>query len=491
MSHRLLSLPAAFARGIAAMSGLLAGATLVIVAPRTTRGQEAPQQYDVVIANGRVVDPASKRDQVINVGILDGRIAAISRATLTGKRTIDAKGLVVAPGFIDLHEHVQDEASHRHQVRDGVTSAFEMEGGTADVAGWYRERGEAQLINFGVAVGHMPVRIQAFGGAQALTPSGPSAHDSATATQRATMLKLLEQGLAEGAVGLGAGFAYTDGMTTGEMADVFGVAARAHVPVYVHTRTGLAGVKQALEAAHAARSAVHIVHLNSVSLGETPQTIAAITEARRLGRDVTTEAYPYSAGMTGIQSAILDQYENAPDSMYEKLLRPETGERLTRASFAKYRKEGGTIIIFMNTEPMVDLAMTSPLTMVASDAYMINEKGHPRTSGTYSRSLGRYVRELGTVPLMEMIRKMSLMPAERLAPRVPSMRKKGRIALGADADITVIDPASVGDRATYAEPGLPPTGIPYVLVNGVVVVDNGELVPGVKPGKPVRARIIK
>ncbi|MBI3791897.1 MAG: amidohydrolase family protein [Gemmatimonadetes bacterium] len=474
-----------FARAGCALASLLAATLLAAPA----RAQGAPVQYDLVIANGRVVDPASRRDQVINVGITDGRIAAISRAALAGKRTIDATGLVVAPGFIDLHEHVVDPATQGHQVRDGVTSAFEMEAGTATVAQWYAERGDAMLINFGVSIGHMPVRMTAFGSAGALTPSGPAAHDTATAAQRAQILKLLEQGIAEGAVGVGAGFAYTEGMTRGEMADVFGVASRAHVPVYVHTRTGFAGVSEALEAARLAHSAIHVVHLNSVSLGETPKTLAAITEARRLGRDVTTESYPYSAGMTGIQSAVLDRFENAPDSMYQQLLRPETGERLTRATFAKYRKEGGTIIIFMNTEPMVDLAMTSPLTMVASDALMIDEKGHPRTSGTFSRSLARYVRELKAVPLMEMIRKMSLMPAERLAARVPAMRKKGRIALGADADLTLIDTARVADRATYVQPTLPPDGIPYVIVNGVVVVDNGQIAPGVKPGRPIRARV--
>lgn len=466
-------------------AAVLAASTLTAMA----RAQDAPQRYDLVIANGRVVDPASKRDAVMNVGIIDGRIAAISRSALTGARTIDATGLVVSPGFIDLHEHVNDDATFGHQVRDGVTTAFEIEGGTADVAGWYRAHGEAQRINFGVAVGHMPVRIRAFNDTSALTPSGPSAHSPATKAQRDLMIKLLEQGLAEGAVAIGAGFAYTDGMTADEMADLFGVAARAHVPVYVHVRPGIAGVQQALAAARASHSAIHFSHINSVSLLETPLTLKAIADARRTGHDVTTEAYPYSAGMTGIQSAILDRYENGTDSMYQTLLRPETGERLTRETFAKYRKIGGTIIIFMNSEAMVDTAMMSPLTMVASDAFMINEKGHPRTSGTYSRSLKRYVRELKAVPLMDMIRKMSLMPAERLAGRVPSMRKKGRIALGADADITIIDTATVADRATYTEPTLPPVGIPYVLVNGVVVVDKGALVPGAKPGKPVRARV--
>lgn len=482
---------AAHHRSMPRASRVAAITLLTLAMARVAPAQGAPVQYDLVIANGRVVDPASNRDAVLNVGVLDGRIAAVSKSALTGKRTIDATGLVVAPGFIDLHEHVVDRAIQGHQVRDGVTSAFEMEGGTDDVAAWYRARGDHMLINFGVSIGHMPVRAAVFGGPKGLTPSGAAAHDTATAAQRAEIVKRLERGLAEGALGVGAGFAYTTGMTKGEMLELFGVAARAHVPVYVHTRPTLAGVREALDAAREARSPIHLVHLNSVSLGDTKQTLAAVAEARRTGRDVTTESYPYAAGMTGIQSAILDQYENAPDSMYQKLLRPETGERLTRETFKKYRKEGGTIIIFMNTDEMVDLAMASPLTMVASDALMIDEKGHPRTSGTYARSLARYVREQKSVTLMEMIRKMSYAPAERLAGRVPAMRKKGRIALGADADLTLFDPQTVADRATYVEPTLPSAGIPYVVVNGTVVVDQGKLVEGVSPGRPVRARIEK
>lgn len=153
--------------------------------------------------------------------------------------------------------------------------------------------------------------------------------------------------------------------------------------------------------------------------------------------------------MTGIQSAVLDAFVNAPDSMYLRLLWPATGERLTRESFERYRIAGGEVIIFMNTDAMVDAAMSSPLTMVASDAFMADGKGHPRTSGTYSRTLARYVRDQRTVTLMDAMRKMSLAPAERLAP----------------------------------------VGIPYVIVNGVPVVEKGELVPNVKPGRAIRAPI--
>jgi len=178
---------------------------------------------------------------------------------------------------------------------------------------------------------------------------------------------------------------------------------------------------------------------------------------------------------------------DAPEQKVAELEWPRTGERLTRETFQKYRKMGGPVVLHTNTEEMVNVAITSPLTMIASDAYWENGTGHPRTAGTYSRVLGRYVRERGSLSLMDAIRKMTLMPAMRLESRVAGMRNKGRLRVGADADITVFDAVQVIDRSTYRAPGLPPTGIQHVIVNGVPVVANGQLVENVAPGRPVRA----
>jgi dihydroorotase len=212
-----------------------------------------------------------------------------------------------------------------------------------------------------------------------------------------------------------------------------------------------------------------------------------IADARQRGMDVTTEAYPYSAGMTEIQSANLDEYAKAPPERVALLEWPKTGERLTPATFQKYRKLGGPVVLHTNSDDMVAVAVQHPLTMIASDAYWEGGTGHPRTTGTYSRVLGRYVRENGAMTLMEALRKMTLLPAQRLEGRVRAMRTKGRLRTGADADLTIFDPAKVIDRSTYREPGLPPLGIDYVVVNGVPVVRMGEVVERTAPGKPIRA----
>jgi dihydroorotase len=258
----------------------------------------------------------------------------------------------------------------------------------------------------------------------------------------------------------------------------------------VHITPGVAGLKEALSLASETHAPLHVVHINSAGLAETPVMLGMIRDARARGRDVSTEAYPYDAGMTEIRSAtIQDVYKSATDKQLAELEWQKTGERLNRESFVRYSGIGGPVVVHTNTEAMVAVAIASPLTIIASDAYWQNGAGHPRTTGTFSRVLGRYVRESHTLSRMEAIRKMTLMPAQRLEARVPAMRQKGRLRVGADADITIFDPATVVDRSTYREPTLSPVGIQYVIVNGVPVVAHGQSVEGIAPGKPVRAPI--
>ena len=459
----------------------LIGFALRAVVPLTA------QNFDLVIVHGRVIDPESGLDAVRSIGIRGGKVEAISEGSLAGRQEIDAAGLVVAPGFIDLHSHGQTDETYRCQVLDGVTTAFELEVGAADIDAWYRDREPGRAINYGVSVGHIPVRIAVMHDPSTFLPSGDAAHKAASPAEIAEMARRIDEGLRKGAVGMGLGPSYTAAATQWEVLEMFRVAGRHHASVHVHIRGGMAGLEEVIAGAALTGAPLHVVHINSSGLAQTREMLQVIAEAQKRGLDVTTEAYPYSAGMTEIQSANYDGWEDWPAERFATLEWPATGERLTRETFLKYRQIGGPVIGHSNTDEMVAVAINSPLTAIASDAYMIKGIGHPRTSGTFSKVLGRYVRESGSLTLVEALRKMTLMPARRLESRVTAMRDKGRIRVGADADLTIFDAARVIDRATYREPSLPPEGIRFVIVNGVPVVRMGKLVAGVAPGRAVRA----
>jgi N-acyl-D-aspartate/D-glutamate deacylase len=458
----------------------------------------ADDPFDLVIANGRVVDPESGLDAVRDVGIRAGKIAALSEQPLSGRERIDAAGLVVAPGFINLHWHGTDPRSNYYEAMDGVTSTFELEIGVADIDKWYDERAGRMPINYGVAVGHAPVRMAVMRDPGAFVPSGDAARRRASDAEIAQILQGVDHGLKRGAVGVGFGLAYTPAASRWEILEAFRVAARHRAAGFVHIRgassAGSADREEGLleVIAHSAVSGapVHVAHINSSAQESVARMLAIIEEARARGVDVSTEAYPYTAGMTRIEAFLFDSWTDRPEQEYGKLQWVATGERLTRETFLKYRKQGGYVLIHANTDARVRKAIVHPLTMIASDGFDIDPPGHPRSAATYSRVLARYVREDGGLSLMEALRKMSLMPAQRLQARVAGMRDKGRVRLGADADLAVFDPAAVRDVATYERPAQFSQGMRYVLVNGAFVVRDGRPVDGATPGRPVRAPIV-
>lgn len=451
--------------------------------------RQSTPPYDLVIANGRVIDPESGLDDVRHVGIRGGTIEAVSSTPLAGTRVIDAARHVVAPGFIDLHEHGQQDESYRMMVRDGVTSAFELEVGTGDVAEWYKAREGGQIVNHGVSIGHIPARMKVLGDpGKGLLPAGIGGSGSATEAQMAAMEAILREGLAQGAVAMGFGSAYTPGAPMSEIERMFRVAAAGGASAHIHMRGGLAGLRETLAAAKSAGVSLHVVHVNSSADTELEAFLSAIKAARDAGQDVTTEAYPYGAGMTEIQSALFDDWATWSDERFGLHQLVSTGERLTRATFGKARAAGGTVIIHGRSEAQTRAAIVSPLSMIASDGFIENGRGHPRTSGTFAKVLGKYVRDERAVTLMDALRRMTLEPARRLEHRTPAMKAKGRIRIGADADLTIFDPATVIDRATYENAGLPSVGIPYVIVGGQSVVDDGE-VTAARPGRAIRAPI--
>ncbi len=474
----------------------LTGSVLIISALLIPAFPSSQAVYDLVILNGRVIDPESRSDSVRNLGISNGIIKTISSNTLRGRAVIDARGLVVSPGFIDLHQHGQDEENYRFKAMDGVTTALELEVGTGDIDAWYAQREQKSLINFGVSAGHLAARMAAMGEPVKFLPTGDAARRAATDAEIEEMKRSLEQGLKRGAVAVGFGIQYTPNASRWEILEMFRVAARFGASCHVHMRH--AGVKepgssiQALEevisAAAITGAPLHVVHIQSTGGPATPKLLQMIAEAKSRKLDVTTECYPYIAGMTDIKSAIFDEgWQEVFGIDYKDLQWAATGERLTKETFAQYRQTGGMVAVFSMTEEVVTAAIKSPLTIIASDGILENGKGHPRTAGTYSRILGKYVREQNTLTLMDALTKMTLMPAQRLERRVPSMRNKGRIRPGADADLTIFDPQSISDRSTFQEPARYAEGIKFVIVNGVVIVRDGQLEPAVHPGRPVRA----
>ena len=440
--------------------------------------------YDTVIQGGRIMDPESGLDSVVNIGILEGQVRAISGDNLDGSRVIDATGLIVAPGFVDLHRHGQSERAYRLQVQDGVTTGLELEIGTPNAATWYAEREGGQLVNYGVSIGHIGVRARAMGDS-VLGSGGITARQQSSPDQISETEQLIREGLAQGAIGVGFGTAYTPGATMDEIEHMFSVAADLGVTAFVHMRGGLEGLDSTLTAANNAAASLHIVHANSSGGGNILEFLEMIQMAQDEGRDVTTEAYPYGASQTGIQSALFDDWESWDDERFERHQWVRTGERLNRETFSKYREEGGSVIIHGRTEEMTLAAVTSPLTIVASDG----GTGHPRGAGTFARILGRYVREQGALELMDALARMTILPTLRLEEFVPAMKTKGRIRVGSDADITIFDPETVIDRATYLEGSLTSDGIEYVLVNGIPVVYEGEIAEGVRPGKAIKAEM--
>jgi N-acyl-D-aspartate/D-glutamate deacylase len=459
----------------------------------------AGDAYDLVISGGRVMDPQSKLDAVRHVGIRDGKIVTLSSTPLSGKTTIDAKGLVVAPGFIDLHEHGAEPRNYEFQAHDGVTTSLELEAGTDDVDKWYAAREGKSLINYGVSIGHIPVRMAVMHDTASWIPTADAARRVASPENLKQMTALMERGFRAGALAEGMGINYTPAATHEEIIEMFRIAAKYDASVHVHMRysgmkeptTGLAALEEVIAVAAETGAPLHVVHITSMELKATPDAIAMIEGARRHGIDVTTENYPYTAGSTAIESTIFDPgWQEAQGITYKDLQWAATGERLTAETFEKYRKEGGIVVIHSIPEEDVRIAIANPNIMVASDGMRLTgAKVHPRGQGTYSRVLGHYVREEKVLDLMTALRKMTLLPAQRLEKRAPAFHDKGRIRIGADADITIFDAARIIDKATFADPLKYSEGIQFVLVNGTPVLKDGQLVEGVMPGRAARAPI--
>ena len=456
------------------------------------------QVYETVIANGRVMDPESGLDAPRNIGIANRRIAAISQSKLDGRVVIDARGLVVSPGFIDLHSHGQDDENYHYKAHDGVTTALELEIGVWPVARFYQERAGKALVNFGASSGHVPARMAVMHDTGDFLPRDEAAHRLATQEETLSIINDVRQGLDDGAIGIGFGIAYVPTTPRQEILRLFQLAAERHVPVFVHMRGGvpdesqsgsIPALQEVIADSAVTGASLHVVHITSVGGRLTLECLQIIEGARKHGLDVTTEMYPYTASASRIESALYDgDWEKRTGNKYSDLQWSATGERLTSETFAKYRKLGGSVIAHTLPEESLRAGLQSPIVMFASDGRLVAGKGHPRSAGTFARVLGLYVREQKVIPLMEALRRMTLMPAQRLEASVPEMRNKGRIKVGADADLVAFDPDRIIDKATFENAAQYSDGIEHVLVGGVAVIRNAKFVDGVFPGVGLRTK---
>ena len=488
------------------------------------------EQYDLALLNGRVMDPETGCDQVCNVGITDGKIVAIEATEpLVGKEVIDATGLVVASGFIDLHMHGQCTPSMRVQAFDGVTTALELEAGNLPVGLAYDVAArEGRPLNYGFSASWALARMSLLnsvkldGTFHPLLANISTPHWSVLVPleQSQQIVALVEQELQEGALGIGILLGYGPQANHDEYYALAHLAARYDVPTFTHVRCGnvlepggaYEGIAEVVAAALATGAHMHVCHVNSTSLRHMDHVLEVIRRAQQLGLKITAEMYPYGAGCTVIGAAfaapeLLPQLGIEATAIFDVT----TGRWVSNAQdLAQIRDQHPSdlgVFHFLDEEKpedriLLEHALTFRNMAIATDTlpFMVegkilegdiwpvpeNAQAHPRASGSYARVLGRYVRELRVLPLMEALRRVSLVPAQILEAAAPQMKQKGRVQVGADADLVVFDPETVIDRATYEHPSLTSLGMHHVLVNGQFVIKEQALVREALPGKPVR-----
>jgi len=493
-------------------------------------------EYDLVINNGRVMDPETKYDKIANVGIKNGTIATITDKAIEGKQMIDATGHVVAPGFIDIHAHGQNIGDYRMQAMQGVTTMLELESGVLPIAQWYEAQSQKRLpLNYGAASGWTYARIATFSGTapeataeyfQNAQKDSAWKMDIATPEQLEKILGYVQEGLDQGALGIGINAGYAPGYGQKEYYALAELAAERDVATYTHVRyasnlepkSSFEAVKELIANAAITGAHMHVCHINSTSLKDIHSMLELVDNAFERNINISVGAYPWGAASTVVGAAMFSG-EGWRERMGSTAENFQLGtKRMTEEQLADYQKnKPGTFITwhFLDENNPDDLALLDasilhPRILVESDEMfwmfmdehnqVINYEGndwplpkeafsHPRSNGTFAKILRSYVRERQLMSMQEALRKMCLMPAQTIEDFVPQMKKKGRLQEGMDADIVVFNPETISDVGTYTEPNQPAIGVQSLLVNGVQVIADGELILEAAPGQPIRRMV--
>ena len=490
----------------------------------------------IVISGGRVVDPASGMDAIGDVAVLDGRIVAVGTGLGSAERTIDATGLVVAPGFIDLHAHGQSIPADRMQAFDGVTTTLDLEAGVLPVASWYRRQAaQGRVLNYGASTNWAFARIGAMTGSNeesSLEAFGRAMRDRrwvenvASEPEVAGILDRLAQGLNEGGIGIGILNAYAPGAGVQELTAVCQLAKAHEVPTFTHIAyMSRIDPESAAEAyvrligyAGATGAHMHICHFNSSSKTDIERCVVLVAKAQEQGLPITVEAYPYGTGSTVLAAAFFSdpEFEARNGTGYDSVQRVTDGRRFRdrQELLAAQAEEPSTLVLWhildiennAHHRDLLDLSVLYPRGAIASDAmpWSLSDgsvytgdawplpedaTSHPRSAGCFTRFIREWVRERQAVSLLEGVRKCALIPAEILAESTPAMRAKGRLEPGADADVVVFDFTTLTDRAEFTAMNRPAEGVRHLLVSGQPVITEGVMDVAARPGQPVRRPI--
>lgn len=470
---------------------------------------QSPHVYELVLSGGRVIDPETGLDAKRDVAIENGRIVAVSEGPLKAAERLDVSGLLVSPGFIDLHNHSPTPLSQRYQAFDGVTTSLELEAGAYPAAKFGKFLAKGAAINYGASSSHAVLRIQL---KQQVSEheemldslrtgvdfNGKAFKDTASNAEIEQLRIGLEKDLDAGGLGIGVLLDYMSAaINDAELAMIFEVAGERGAPVFVHIRRGIAGdisgLEEVIDLAARFNTPVHVCHISHNAMKNIKGFLAAIQAARSKGVDITTEVLPYNAGSTTISAAVFYRdWKTIFDISYEDVEWAETGERLNSETWYEYQKNDpkGSVIHHYLKEQWTKDAVAGDGVMVVTDGLPIltEQRGvPPQGIGSFAKVLGKYARDESVLSVNDALAKMTSLPAQRLEKWAPAFKRKGRIQEGMDADITVFDPATIKANTSYQRPYKASTGVAHVLVNGQFIVRDGVFQDAAKPGKRILA----